>query len=337
MDDTKNFLLDLMQTAKERFGNPLVTAFILSWIVWNFRLLLVFFGSGEGGWQAKITYIDTRLMPNWFDWLLHGLILPLISALLWIYVFPPILRIVALYHQRSQHATRVFIFRGSRTKTLSNDEALHLRTTMASQRAKWQKEKAESALALEEYISTQKQTSEALQKEKEESAKKLTQITELETQIEELRDPLPEKFDFHNKSTQEKSAALGLNLQDTAVRTSSPHQVLFDNKSISWPWDPKKHQKSKIAYQQLVKHPASEDVIGILLHLESDYIPNTETKKADWIEIFSAAGFAKPNELYRYAIIHGILAGDFDRIIFTKSAAVQAVWLKDLGFELVKY
>ncbi|RLJ40543.1 hypothetical protein [Acidovorax sp. 106] len=151
MDDAKTFVLGIFQTVRERFGNPLVSAFVVAWAIWNFRLLLVFLGSGDGGWKAKISYIDNYLFPKQLDWLIHGSLIPLGIALTWIYLLPPLLRRIAADHEKNLNRTRDAIFSATEVRTLSSEEALHLRSVMIKQRAEWQTEKAETVQSLENF------------------------------------------------------------------------------------------------------------------------------------------------------------------------------------------
>ena len=136
MDDAKNFVLGIFQTVRERFGNPLVSAFAIAWAIWNFRLLLVLVG--DGGWRDKIVYIDTKLMTEWWHWLLHGTTIPLAAALFWIYVLPPALRKIATDHEKMSNLNREALFQVAETRTLSVQEALEMRAIMIKQRAEWQ-------------------------------------------------------------------------------------------------------------------------------------------------------------------------------------------------------
>lgn len=62
MDDAKEFVASLLKTVRDRLGNPLVSAFTIAWLVWNFRVVLVLVGDGDGGWRAKIDYLDKILL-----------------------------------------------------------------------------------------------------------------------------------------------------------------------------------------------------------------------------------------------------------------------------------
>lgn len=81
---------DLTTTIKaqlyERVSSPLLSSFSLSWCGWNYKFLLIVF-SGMSS-HEKIIYIDMNLFPNFMAMLTHGIILPLVTSLLLIFVYP---------------------------------------------------------------------------------------------------------------------------------------------------------------------------------------------------------------------------------------------------------
>lgn len=81
---------DLVTTMKaqlyERVSSPLTVSFVLSWCGWNFRLIAVLLSSIDPA--VKFRMIDTVLYPDvWTLWL-HRLIGPLVTCLLYVFVYP---------------------------------------------------------------------------------------------------------------------------------------------------------------------------------------------------------------------------------------------------------
>lgn len=331
MDDAKNFLLGLMQTARERFGNPLISAFAISWIIWNFRLVLIFFGNGDGGWQGKITYIDTKLMPHWRDWLIHGIAIPLASSLFWIYVLPPLLRRIASDHEKNQNLNREAIFTITEARTLSSEEAFRLREVMIKQRAEWQAEKAETLQSLENYSNKQEITLKELDEAKKTIDIQTKEIEELKKQIEKLNAPPPRKqFDFHQKTTEEKARALGLKIK--YKNSENPDLVTFDNKSISWPWHPSEYQKFDIQYNHYIKYPIDEMTIaGVIFLINNKHAP-IKQPTSSWAHFFMIAGFQNSEELVEKLLIHGFLSGTTSNPDISQNCMSFGIWLKSIGF-----
>ena len=81
---------DLLTTMKaqlyERVASPLTVSFILSWCVWNFRLLAVLMSSMDP--TAKFRMIDNVLYPDSMTFWLYRVGGPLITSLLYVFVYP---------------------------------------------------------------------------------------------------------------------------------------------------------------------------------------------------------------------------------------------------------
>lgn len=70
----------------ERTSSPLFGAFIVSWLIWNYKTLLVIFSSLSV--DKKINFIETNIYGADWSLLLGGVIYPLMSAIVFILVYP---------------------------------------------------------------------------------------------------------------------------------------------------------------------------------------------------------------------------------------------------------
>ena len=81
---------DVFKTIKaqlyDRATSPLLGSFILSWIAWNYRFIMLIVSSMPA--TEKITYIDNYIFPSYEAMLLRGTLYPLITTLLLIFVYP---------------------------------------------------------------------------------------------------------------------------------------------------------------------------------------------------------------------------------------------------------
>jgi len=334
MDDAKNFVLGIFQTVKDRFGNPLVSAFVVSWAIWNFRLLLVLLGSGDGGWQTKITYIDKQLMPEWVDWGIHGFLIPIAFALLWIYILPPALRTVAAYHESSQNKTREAIFTATEARTLSAEEALNLRQVMVKQRAEWQSEKAEIVQSLENFVKKLESANEGLQAANAREQGLAKEVASLKKEIEKLKEPPPRTpYNFAGKPTKEKAAALGLQLLNR--NPISPSSISFDGFPVNWPWMPTEHSRFNIPHKRLIEHPLDEEAIWGMFYLLRKYRGGGSPPQAanEWAEVFRDAGAKRPDALVRHLLLHGVLSGNYEAPEFSAQQTSSIRWLQQVGFK----
>lgn len=82
---------EVARSAKEawfdRAKSPLSGAFILSWCVINYKILVLLF-LGDDKAIDRITNIQNLTYSSSLDWISCMVALPLLSALLWIYIYP---------------------------------------------------------------------------------------------------------------------------------------------------------------------------------------------------------------------------------------------------------
>lgn len=73
----------------DKTSSPLFGAFLLSWLIWNFRLVLISFSSISV--FEKIDYIEMYFSGNYLTgYLIHSIIAPGLLTLFYIYVYPVI-------------------------------------------------------------------------------------------------------------------------------------------------------------------------------------------------------------------------------------------------------
>jgi hypothetical protein len=70
----------------ERVTSPLTVSFVLSWCVWNFRLVAVLVSNMDP--TAKFRIIDTVLYPDAWAFWLHRIVGPLVTCLFYVFVYP---------------------------------------------------------------------------------------------------------------------------------------------------------------------------------------------------------------------------------------------------------
>ena len=70
----------------ERVSSPLLARSCLSWVAWNYRVIMVLVSSMP--FTEKISYIDTHIFPTYQQVLLQGSLYPLLTALFLIFAYP---------------------------------------------------------------------------------------------------------------------------------------------------------------------------------------------------------------------------------------------------------
>ncbi|MFA6139009.1 MAG: hypothetical protein WC667_13120 [Sulfurimonas sp.] len=83
MDEIKKSILD---TINERISSPLIGGFIISWILWNYKTIFVLLSTKNV--EDKFSYIDYVLYHDWLHFTFQGLILPLLTSIVFIFIFP---------------------------------------------------------------------------------------------------------------------------------------------------------------------------------------------------------------------------------------------------------
>ncbi|SFH74821.1 hypothetical protein SAMN04515618_102317 [Collimonas sp. OK307] len=95
---------DLTKSVKaqlyERASSPLFGSFVLAWICWNYRFILVLTASGDT--EKKLNYVDSHIFRDYQDVIFHGICYPFISAVAFIYLYPIVSKSLYKYWQNKQ-------------------------------------------------------------------------------------------------------------------------------------------------------------------------------------------------------------------------------------------
>lgn len=82
----EKLLNELKTNVHEKASSPLLASFALSWTLWNYRTLIVLLSSEST--RNKFEYIDNQLYPDGLTIATRGLVLPLITTALYLFVYP---------------------------------------------------------------------------------------------------------------------------------------------------------------------------------------------------------------------------------------------------------
>ena len=122
----RELVLGIRNVLSERLVSPLMPAFTISWLVVNYRLVLIIFCDQPP--LVKLSIIDTTLYPAWQDMLSRGLLIPLAAALAYIFIYPYPAKWVyrhALIRQRELREARQ---QAENARVLTVEESQRLRT-----------------------------------------------------------------------------------------------------------------------------------------------------------------------------------------------------------------
>lgn len=139
MDTVKEFFDAIKGQLAERLANPFTGAFCIAWVIWNFRLLMVF--TGKGTYQEKFLYIDTSLYPDWRYWAMRGVAIPMATAVAYLWAYPRATRWLAEDHRKQQTKVNNLMKAAAGEALLSIDESTALRTRFAEAQQAWLKDR----------------------------------------------------------------------------------------------------------------------------------------------------------------------------------------------------
>lgn len=85
-----NILEDIIGTAKqsigERLSSPLISSFAISWVLWNWKFLVIMFSTASV--TQTFQMVEQHSFSGSKDVLLNGFFLPLISSLIYVFAYP---------------------------------------------------------------------------------------------------------------------------------------------------------------------------------------------------------------------------------------------------------
>lgn len=84
----------------DRVSSPLFGAYIISFCLWNWRLVLIIFS--EMPILEKIAFIETVVFEDYIKLLLYGLIFPFMSAIFFLFVYPYPARFIFEFWRKQQ-------------------------------------------------------------------------------------------------------------------------------------------------------------------------------------------------------------------------------------------
>lgn len=133
---------DLAKTVKaqlyERVSSPLLGAFAISWVGWNYRFLFVLFSSMPTA--GKFTYIDNNIFDSYQTIFLHGTLYPLLTTLSLIFIYPFPARFVYEYWRTRQRELKEIQQRIDDETPLTREEARELRHETLNARLEFEQE-----------------------------------------------------------------------------------------------------------------------------------------------------------------------------------------------------
>jgi len=82
----KDILDAAVNQFRERLSSPLMASFLISWPIWNYKFVLVFFSDMKP--YVKFSYISTQIYPDLWHGVFYGLVGPLLTACFYLGIYP---------------------------------------------------------------------------------------------------------------------------------------------------------------------------------------------------------------------------------------------------------
>lgn len=123
MEKFKDIWASMVSQINERTTNPLTFSFIISWIIWNYRFILIAFS--ELPIESKLNLI-TEYYPDWYVAGKEGFLYPLITSLVYVFIYPYITKVVVNFYRNQQVVLANSVRQIEKTRLLTRDDATAL-------------------------------------------------------------------------------------------------------------------------------------------------------------------------------------------------------------------
>jgi len=95
---------EILKSAKaqisERIASPLIGSFVISWCLWNYKFLVILFSSASV--SQTFALIDKIAFPTFWALVLNGILLPILTAVAYIFAYPYPAKYVYEFTRRRQ-------------------------------------------------------------------------------------------------------------------------------------------------------------------------------------------------------------------------------------------
>lgn len=133
---------------KDRFTNPLTGAFIISWFVWNYKLVVILISDMKP--YVKFSYVQNHLYPDSLSVVIWGVLVPLATALAYIIIYPHPSRWVYEYALKQSRENRKIRHKVEDETPLSVDESRKIIAERHSEAARYEAELDQKDTALKQ-------------------------------------------------------------------------------------------------------------------------------------------------------------------------------------------
>jgi hypothetical protein len=183
-----DFLTSTRQNVLDRVSSPLITSFMVSWCLWNYKFIIILFS--DTSVTQTFEMIERISFPGWESVISHGIFLPLTSAVVYVFGYPYPARFTHKYLKKQSHLTNDH-------NPMSEEDYVRIQTKIRTEKEKQEddikKLTMENTKAKENHQSLLEQFNNKAKRHSDE-------ITELKQSIKKLEDQNSSYAEILNKN-----------------------------------------------------------------------------------------------------------------------------------------
>jgi len=134
----EDFIKSIKAHLYDRATSPLFGTFAVSWVLWNYKFVVIVFSSMEA--HEKFYYISAFIYPSTQAFLLSGLLYPLLTTLAFIFLYPYPAKFVYSFTRQRQKELKEIKQQIEDETPLTHEESRKLRRDMAALELEYEKE-----------------------------------------------------------------------------------------------------------------------------------------------------------------------------------------------------
>lgn len=189
-----DFIRSVNSQINERFSSPLLGGFLISWCLWNYQFLVILFS--ENTVTETFFLIQSIAFPDRVAIFLSGFLYPLITTLIYVFIYPYPAKFVYRFTQQKQKEINEI------RRQISNETMLTLEESRALRKS------------VDERIQEQMERFDKKERENEELT---AELTNLRSEFKQLKSRMnPSQLDQNLRSTAKALVGRGFSFEEVS-------------------------------------------------------------------------------------------------------------------------
>jgi F0F1-type ATP synthase membrane subunit b/b' len=131
------YLTSIKAYLYDRTSSPLFGAFVLSWLGWNYKFVLVISSGMEV--EKKINYISEKLYPHVLSYLGIGILVPFLTAMFFLIFYPLLAQPFYIYSKKRQKILTNFKIKIENDEVIDPEKAREIKLLVHKQKVEFEK------------------------------------------------------------------------------------------------------------------------------------------------------------------------------------------------------